>query len=330
VIPRKDADMRDQTFKNSSIKIAVLAGGIGEERDISLQSGENIASALKAANFNVILSDITPDNTAILGDASIDIFFIALHGAFGEDGKLQKILEQKNLTYTGSNAKASELAFDKIRSKNAFINAGIATPPFIEIKISADLDCLEQKLNLLNAEKFVIKPANQGSSVGITITDRTDLALAAANACLNDFGDSIIEKFIPGKEITVGIIGNRPLPIIEIVSNNGFYDYNSKYIDQSTKYLFDTITDRQLIKNINSQTVKCFNILGCEQFARIDFIISNDNLPYALEVNTIPGFTSHSLLPKAAQNAGISQPQLCETIVHLALKKNYEKLESLR
>ena len=299
-------------------------GGISEERDISIQSGNCVAEALKDAGLNVVTADIRPDNLNMLQDGDIDVFFIALHGRFGEDGQLQQILEDKSLIYTGSGPAASKLAFDKWESKMAFIKAGINTPAAIPFDPKANIQQLQRQLRQL-AEAYVIKPLRQGSAIGISIVDDPKSALETAQQCFSKFGDCMIEKYIPGQEITVGILDNRALPIIEIKSKNRFYDYHAKYIDDQTEYLFDTIKDPLLIDNISAAAIDCFKVLGCRHFARVDFILGDDQKPYALEVNTIPGFTTHSLLPKAAEKVGLSMSKLCLKIVKATMKNKNNK-----
>lgn len=173
-------------------------GGIGEERQVSLQSGQHVAKTLREAGLNIVAADISPDNLDILDDDSIDIFFIALHGRFGEDGQLQQILEDKSLIYTGSGPQASRLAFDKIASKKAFVKADIITPKAIEYNPKADTGQLEARLKQL-AEKYVIKPLRQGSAIGVCIVDDPKSAIAAAQKCLCEFGDCMIEQYIRGR-----------------------------------------------------------------------------------------------------------------------------------
>ncbi len=313
----ESSDNPKQQILGSRIKVAVLMGGIGEERDVSIQSGNCVAQALEQAGFNVIKSDIAPENMKILEDGSIDVFFIALHGKFGEDGRLQQILEEKSLLYTGSGPTASRLAFDKIAAKKAFTDAGAITPKAIIFDEQTDEKELDRELSLLG-EKFVVKPIRQGSTVGVTIVDDPGSAVADARKCLKTFGDCMIEEYIDGREITVGILGNSPLPIIEIKTKTGFYDYEAKYIDEQTQYLFDTIDDAELAKKIAAAALDCFNALGCRHFARADFILSKNRVPYVLEINTIPGFTSHSLLPMAAAKTGLSMSDLCTKIIEAA------------
>jgi D-alanine-D-alanine ligase len=302
---------------DSPLTVAVLMGGIGEERDVSIQSGTCIAEALKKAVFNVTTSDISPENMEILEDASIDIFFIALHGKFGEDGRLQQILEDKSLLYTGSGPTASRLAFDKIESKKVFAKAGIVTPKYITFNERTNTEQIEKELSQLG-DRLVVKPVRQGSTVGVTIVDDPKSALADARRCLTDFGDCMIEEYIAGREITVGILENHALPIIEIKTKTGFYDYEAKYTDEQTQFLFDTIDDQALVDRISADAVTCFDALGCRHFARADFILTDDGTPYALEVNTIPGFTTHSLLPMAAAKTGLSMSELCTKIIEAA------------
>ena len=307
-------------IENSKLKVAVLTGGIGEERDISIQSGNYVTQALKEAGLNVVAADIQPDNMDILKDDSIDVFFVALHGKFGEDGQLQQILEDKSLTYTGSGPMASKLAFDKLAGKQRFANAGVTTPKVIKFDTQTDTKELEKQLLQLS-ERYVVKPVRQGSTVGVTIVDNPESALAAARQCLSNFGDCMIEEFIPGREITVGILENQELPIIEIKTKTGFYDYQAKYIDDQTEYLFDTIEDPSVVAKIKAAAFDCFDALGCRYFARVDFRLGNNGIAYALEVNTIPGLTAHSLLPKAAAKAGLSMSDLCIKIIEAALEK---------
>ena len=303
---------------NHEIKVAVLAGGISSERQVSLQSGENIASALEQAGFEVVTSDIAPDNLDILEDSTIDVFYLALHGTFGEDGQLQQILEDRSLCFTGSGAEASRIAFDKCKSKDLFGTAGAIVPRDVRLDGTCDADGLTKRLAGMG-EKFVVKPVCEGSSVGVQIVQGVDAAVAAGLDCYGQFGDCIVEQFITGKEITVGILEGKSLPIIEIRSNAVFYDYQAKYEDDTTEYLFDTVHDAELIEKISRTAQDCFNVLNCRHLARVDMIIDDDGTAYVLEINTLPGFTSHSLLPMAAKKAGINAPALCSQIVHAAM-----------
>ena len=299
-------------------------GGVGQERDISIQSGRCVAEALEKAGFNVVTADIRPDNMDILEDDGIDVFFITLHGKFGEDGQLQQILENKSLLYTGSGPVASRLAFDKMASKKAFARAGVATAAAIEFNTDSDIRKFEGQLLELG-DKFVVKPVRQGSSIGVSIVSDRHKVIAAAQETLKKFGDCMIEKFVPGREVTVSILCGQALPIIEVRTKTGFYNYHAKYLDERTEFLFDTISDPAAVRNIEAAALDCFDVLGCRHFARVDFILSDDGIPYALEVNTIPGFTSHSLLPKAAAKVGLTMSDLCTNIIEAALANKCSK-----
>jgi len=303
-------------IERSKITVAVLAGGIGSEREVSIQSGKCVAEALKEADFKVVTADIRPDGLEILNDTSIDVFFPALHGKFGEDGQLQQIFEDRSLLYVGSGPTASRLAFDKMASKMLFEDAGVSTPSAIEFDSETNTNQLEEQLLHLT-NKYVVKPIRQGSSVGVSIVSSPQEAVEAARETYSKFGDCMIEEFVQGREVTVGILHGRPLPIIEIRVKSGFYDYHAKYFDEQTEYLFDTVTDTDAA-NLSRAAVDCFNALGCRHFARVDFLLGNDRIAYALEANTIPGFTNHSLLPKAAAKAGLSMSELCSNIVEAA------------
>lgn len=311
------------------IKVAVLMGGVSREREVSIESGKGVADALKQAGANVVLTDVKPDELNILDDKSIDVFFIALHGTFGEDGELQEILESKGLVYTGNGPQASRLAFDKWASKKRFTEAGIATPDAVLFGPGESNSDLEKRICKLG-KKYVIKPLREGSTFGITIADDTKSAVDAAEKCAREFGDCMIEQFIKGRELTVGILGKEALPILEIRPRAGFYDYHAKYIDEETEYLFDTLNNPALEADIQKMGIDCFNAIGCRGMARVDLILDEKNGPYVLEINTIPGMTSHSLLPKAAAKAGIPMSNLCMKIVESALAEAGKQKTEMR
>jgi len=302
------------------MKVAVLSGGIGGERQVSLQSGRCVAEALTAGGVDVVPSDISPDGLSILDRADIDVFFLALHGEFGEDGRLQQILEDRNLAYTGSGPEASRLAFDKVKSKELFAGAGVTVAPTVLCDAKSGEKDLLAKLEALG-RRFVIKPIRQGSSVGVRMVEGPQATATAAVEVFQEFGDCLIEPFIVGQEITVGVLGRQVLPIIEIRSQTGFYDYEAKYFDDQTQYLFDTIGDTEWVDRIGRDALACFDALGCRDFSRVDFIVTDDGTAYALEINTIPGFTTHSLLPKAAEKVGFSMTQLCVKIVETSFSR---------
>jgi D-alanine-D-alanine ligase len=305
-----------------SIRVAVLRGGVGSEREVSLESGRCVAEALREGGLDVVESDIRPDDMQVLDRKDIDVFFLALHGQFGEDGQLQQILEDRHLAYTGSGPQASKLAFDKMASKRLFAQAGVRVPPVVEFQPDMDPRQLDRQLQELG-ERFVVKPVRQGSSVGVHVVPNRRDAVEAARAVHAEFGDCMIEGFIRGREITVGVLDRRALPIIEIRSKTGFYDYHAKYVSDQTQYLFDTIEDPAVTERASQAALACFDALGCRDFARIDFIVTDDGVPLVLEANTIPGFTTHSLLPKAAARAGLPMTQLCTQIVQTVHSRRF-------
>jgi D-alanine-D-alanine ligase len=311
-------------MSDTKVKVAVLAGGISSEREISLQSGRCVSQALRSSGYEVIIADVSPQDLRILDDKSIDAFFVCLHGQFGEDGQLQKILEDKNLCYTHSDSAASRGAMDKIAAKTCFEKAGVKTPASIRFIDSISVEQVQMQLKY-PCGRYVVKPVSHGSSVGVDIVDSAEEAIIQCCIDKTISSDYMIEQFIPGHEITVGILNGRALPILEIRPRVGFYDYHAKYIDDNTEYLFDTITDRNLIEKISADALKCFNCLGCRHVARVDFILADDGTAYALEINTIPGMTAHSCVPKAAERIGISMPELCEGIVRQAIADHKKK-----
>lgn len=314
-----------QSQGQERIRVAVLRGGVGREREVSLESGRCVAEALQQGGLEVLVSDIRPDDMRILDRRDIDVFFLALHGEFGEDGQLQQVFEDRGLVYTGCGPEASRLAFDKTAAKRLFAAAGVEVPPGVEFGPGGDLMELDRQLEGLG-ERLVVKPVRQGSSVGVYIVQSRREAISDAQRVRDEFGDCTIESFIQGREITVGILGRQPLPIIEIRSRTGFYDYHAKYIDDRTEYLFDTVEDEAVRVGLANAAMACFDALGCRDFARVDFILADDGTPYVLEINTIPGFTTHSLLPKAAARSGIPMSELCVRIVRMAFSRRANRV----
>lgn len=291
-------------------RITVLAGGPGPEREVSLQSGAAIAAALRARGHEVFVEDIDAEHLAGL-DREVDLVFPALHGAFGEDGALQRILEARGTRFVGSGAAASALAIDKVASKRLALAAGVQTPEF-EVVGPADLITLKPPL--------VIKPIDQGSSVStFVVREQADIAPMQARVCAR-FGRALAEQFVEGDELTVGIVGERVLPPICVRPRSGFYDYAAKYQADDTEYLFDTGLPASLIAQVQEWSQRVFLALGCRHLARVDWIADRAGGLWFLEINTLPGFTSHSLLPKAAARAGIGFEDLCERLVAMSLE----------
>ena len=305
---------------DNNIKVAVLTGGISSEREISLQSGNTIAEALKEAGAEVILFDVAPDRLSVLDDESIDVFFPALHGEFGEDGKLQEILESRGLCYTGSGPAASRCAMDKLACKEVIADkTDVAVAWHTTVNAGDSVEDVIQRLSEAS-DKFAVKPISHGSSIGVEITEGKKATAETALKTFAEFGECMIEEFIEGSEITSGVVDGKALPIIEIRSKTGFYDYHAKYVDDATEYLFDTIDDVGLVDRIGQMAIECFNAAGCRHWGRVDFIVSKENVPWFLEINTLPGFTSHSLLPMAAAKAGMNRSELCMKIVEAAIR----------
>lgn len=291
-------------------KIVVFKGGFSKERDVSLRTGAAIAEALRSKAYSVEEIDIqSPDFQTPQG---IDFVFLALHGTFGEDGQIQRLLDQRGIRYTGCDANTSAIAFDKQKSKECFIRDQVPTPEG-EVLKEGDRTNLHAPL--------VFKPACEGSSIGLEMVYRDeDREAAFQRSCA--FGKVILaEKMIQGRELTVGILDGKPLPIVEIRPKTGTYDYTTKYTVGSTEYLCPAPLSECVAKSIQEAAQKAYHSLGCEVYARVDVLLDAQEVPWVLEVNTIPGMTATSLLPKAAKAAGIEFPELCEEILKLSEKK---------
>ena len=298
---------------NISPKVAVLMGGIGREREVSLQSGACVLEALTGAGLETRAWDTTPDTLQILDDDTIDVFFIALHGEFGEDGGIQALLEERGRVYTGSRPDVCKHTFHKMATKASVAEAGLLTPRAVAFQPG------HTNAQLLIHDRVVVKPICQGSSVGVHIVDRSCDVAALCEQVFAEFGDCMVEEFIAGRELTVGVLNDRALPVIEIRPQTDYYDYHAKYVDEGTQYLFDTV-DPALAAALQQDAVTCWKRLGLRHMARIDYILSDDSQAYILEVNTIPGLTSHSLLPKAAARVGLSLGELCCEIIDAACR----------
>jgi len=315
------------------LRILVLRGGPSAEREVSLHSGAAVAAALRQGGFTVLEADIAPDNLAALDAGGFDLVFPVLHGAFGEDGQLQAILEDRHIPYAGCDAASSRLAMNKCLAKRAFLKAGLSTPDaeLIETTSRPDLDAAELNPRVERVLRrvglpCVIKPNFQGSSIGVQITPSADQARRAVAAVLADYGDCLIERFIKGRELTAGILDDRSLPLLEVRPAADFYDYQAKYHDDRTQYLFDIDVPPALLDRAAQDARRAFAALRCRDFARVDLILDPAGVPYILEVNTIPGFTDHSLLPKAAARAGLSLAQMCSEIVRMAQRRSIPHL----
>jgi D-alanine-D-alanine ligase len=301
------------TDKNLPKKIAVLMGGPGSERDVSLATGRGVSKALRSLGAEVIDVDVPGENFALPKD--VDLAFITIHGTFGEDGQLQQILEERGVPYTGDGVEASRAAFDKILSKEKFREHDVVTPEWEVIEVGRRPTI---------SVPLVVKPARQGSTVGVVIVkNASELDSAMAEAGKYD-QKLLIEKFVPGRELTIGVLGDQALPILEIIPKGGFYDFNNKYpflnpqAGGGAEHVCPAKIDSDKTKQIQEQALGAFRALGLVVYGRVDVLLPDSGEAVVLEVNTIPGMTEASLLPEAAAAAGINYVDLCARIIALS------------
>ncbi|MBC8145026.1 MAG: D-alanine--D-alanine ligase [bacterium] len=334
------------------MNIALLLGGTSPERHVSMASGRGVATALTEAGHTVTLYDPArgddarialdtlelPRETSPTHDeldsfsnasylaavqsipADVDVAFLALHGAPGEDGTVQSLLELRGIPYTGSGVLASALAMDKAMSKRILDSQGVQTPPwFLLRRGEGSHERLRDLVDQHTGYPVVVKPNDGGSTVGMTIVqEESELVAAFALAC--EYGEAVLfEEFIDGRELTVAILGDDSLPIVEIRPKSGFYDYKSKYTAGHTEYYCPADLPRSLEEEVRELARRAHVALGCRGYSRVDFRLSTENVPFCLEVNTLPGMTATSLVPKAAAAAGMSFPDLCVRIIELAI-----------
>ncbi|OHB33876.1 MAG: D-alanine--D-alanine ligase [Desulfuromonadaceae bacterium GWC2_58_13] len=287
-------------------KIGVLLGGMSAEREVSLRTGKAVHNALLEAGFQAVAIDAGRDLAARLAAERIEVAFIALHGRFGEDGTVQGLLEMLDIPYTGSGVMASSMAMDKVTTKKILLYHELPTPAFKVFKRGEDLEGL---LGGCRHFPLVVKPAREGSTIGISIVRSREELIAGVHTALEHDDLILVEDFIQGAEVTVGVLAGKPLPIIQVVPKGGFYDYHAKYTVGQTEYLLPAPIDEGMQQRLQQAAVDAYRALGCDGAARIDFMVREREF-YCLEVNTIPGMTETSLLPKAARHAGISFTEL--------------------
>lgn len=312
--------------ENKDLKVLVLMGGISTEREVSLKSGEGVYNALVEAGFDAVKLDVTRDNISEIQKINPDVAFIALHGKGGEDGSIQGLLEWTQIPYTGPGIAASSICMNKILTKKLMIQNGIRTPKFLEFYTNNNFDYVTAEKMIEDELGFpvVLKASCQGSSIGVEIVKEKSQLKQVFNS-LALYGDSILaEEFIEGTEVTVPVLGNselKILPIIEILSENEFYDYESKYTNGMSHHLIPArICDN--VKNlIEEAALRAYRAAECRGLSRIDFIIDKKGIPYFIEINTSPGMTDMSLFPESAKYAGIDFPQLVDKLVKLALER---------
>ena len=304
---------RDDNMMTLPKKIAVLMGGPGSEREVSLATGRGVSKALRSLGADVVDVDVADANFQLPGD--VDLGFITIHGTFGEDGQIQKILEDRGVAYTGDGVEASKTAFDKIRSKKKFREHKVTTPEW-EIIASGERPRIPLPI--------VVKAPRQGSTVGVVIVkNEKELDSAIAEAAKYD-EELLIEKFVPGRELTIGILGDQALPILEIIPKGGFYDFATKYpflnpqAGASAEHICPAKIEAGKTREIQELALRAFRSIGLKVYARIDVILSESGEPFVLEANTIPGMTEASLLPEAAAAAGIQYVDLCRRIIELS------------
>jgi D-alanine-D-alanine ligase len=292
--------------------VAVLMGGPSAEHEVSLKSGQAAAAALRRAGMMVSQVEFQDETPKL--PAGTDVVFLALHGKYGEDGTIQRWLEQRGMIYTGSGVEASARAFDKASAKVAFLAAGIPTPK--SVVVERDVRPLKDL-----ALPVVVKPARQGSSVGIKIVkDRAQLMPAVEHAWRFD-DRLIVEQFVAGRELTVGVLDGLPLPVVEIRTHREYFDFEAKYTDGGAEEIVPAPLDAATTVRAQDLALQAHECLGCRDFSRTDIILSEDGAMHVLEVNTLPGLTEASLLPKAAAAAGLSMEALCTRMVELALAR---------
>ncbi|MXP51150.1 D-alanine--D-alanine ligase [Pantoea sp. SoEX] len=307
-------------------KIAVIMGGISSERNISLMSGHAILSSLRKENINAYAFDTKYQSILNLKEYGFNKVFIALHGRGGEDGKIQAVLDFLNLPYTGSGVMASSISIDKIRTKLLWKGLGLKSSKFVSLTYKQVMEGLDittkNSISMLGLPLF-IKPNREGSSIGVSKIDKISELPIAIEKALNYDNNIIIEQFISGEEYTVGILGDEILPLIQIKTDKNFYNYQAKYLSNSTEYHFINSLTMQQKSKLNELVLSAWQSLGCTGCGRIDVMKDNLGEFYLLEVNTSPGMTHHSLIPLAAKKAGISFSRLVISILELANNESY-------
>jgi len=293
--------------------IGVLLGGTSAERDVSLKSGAAVSNALRGLGYKVTDIDVGPDVAEKIRSEGVEVAFLALHGGTGEDGSIQGLLEVMGIPYTGSGVMASALAMDKIASKVMFSHYGLRVPPF-EVVENANADV---KIDL----PVVVKPSREGSSVGVAIVKDEKELVSALQVATSFEGPALVEKFIKGREVNIGVVGDRVLGGVEVRPKLEFYSYEAKYTAGMTEYILPPELDEETYTRARETGLQANRALGCAGASRVDLLITDEKLIYVLEVNTIPGLTETSLLPKIARLAGMEFPALMEEMLRLALER---------
>jgi len=297
-----------------NLHLVVLMGGPGSERDVSLRSGGAVARALSGGGYRVTPLEVLGTEIALPADTGLCVNMI--HGTFGEDGQLQSLLDARGVAYTGEGEAGSRLAFDKLASKLRFAEAGVPTPRWEEIAVG-------QKPTL--PLPVVVKAPREGSSVGVHIVRDAGALGAALEDCASLDREILVEEFVEGRELTVGVVGDRALAVVEIRPHEGFYDYAHKYTKGASDYFCPAPLDDATTRLVQDAALRAHRSLGLEVYSRVDVLLRADGSPFVLETNTIPGMTETSLLPKAAAAGGTDFLQLCEEICLLSLKRSEKR-----
>ncbi|MGE5509163.1 MAG: D-alanine--D-alanine ligase family protein [Chitinophagales bacterium] len=308
------------------MRVAVILGGRSSEREVSLQTGQNIITALRQKGHETVALDLTDDLALLLRQAKPDTVYIALHGEYGEDGCLQGLLEMLGLPYVGSGVLASALGMDKYMSRRIMELEGLPVPATRAIRRDEALALgprtLAAEVKRAFGVPLVVKPNRQGSTVGVTIV-REESQLEEALRTALEFDElALVEEFLSGKELTVGVLGDRPpeaLPVIEIVPKTAFYDYEAKYTPGMSEHIIPARISPEVAAAAQDYAVRAYRALGCRHYARVDLMLNDLGQPVVLEVNTLPGMTSTSLVPDAARSVGIEFPDLVERLVKMSL-----------
>ena len=305
-------------FQDIRYRVAVLAGGDSAEREISLQSGAHVAGALETVGNEVEIFDPSQTPLDQIPWKHFDVCFIALHGGAGEDGRIQRRLELLKVPYTGSRMAACRLAMSKSASKERFLQAGVATKPYVLFHLAEPVGQIAERLASLDFP-LVIKPDSQGSSLGVSVARRPDELEACLRECrrYDDYG--IAEPRIAGREMTVSLLGRIALPVLEIVHEAAMFDYAAKYTSASTEFRFETGLPESKLEEIQHVAAAAAESLGTRGLVRVDIMLDEYQQPWVLEANTVPGLTCHSLAPKAAQRIGWNMADLCHWMIQDSL-----------
>lgn len=293
---------------SASLNVLILTGGPDRERDVSIASGREVCRALRDAGHHVTLADIIPQDTSAL-DTPCDVIFPAIHGRYGE-GELPHLLERHGTPYVGSGPRASQLAIDKATTKRIARHHHVPTPEHELIGASAAMPF---------EAPVVLKALTEGSSFGMAICHTNEDVERERPALHRDFAILMAERFVTGREVTVGIVGEQALPMIQIVPATSYYDFDAKYVRDDTQYLFEIDLPESVQNQVADHALVMHKALQCRHLSRVDFIVDDQHVPWFLELNTLPGMTTHSLLPKAAARMEMNMSVLCDRLVRLAL-----------